>query len=416
MFTQDKLFASLREAGMRDVPERFSVAGVHQEIPSAILSEIEAFIRVFDRVTGRQAWQEAALAPGPAVVKSPHPETCFFSAWDFHIPPGHPENWQLIEFNDNGSGFVFAALLNHCYYELAELGRYRPIEPPVDYPSFAERIATMIQSEADSFFGSPLPGHVLIVDDSDSLETGRFRYELQLLRDLCKAAGWGAEIAPPADTAWDGARLSCRDKPVAFVVNRSTDFFWEQEHFAALRSAHASPNVYVAPNPFTYTTRSDKRLLQWLSSPNRDGELGIRPEERKLLSAHVPETHLLREQIVDELVLSRNDWFFKPSHGFGSHGLLTGAQVGRTRLRRLLKKGPPYVAQRRAPKTRLDATDGSSLWVDLRVWAYRGERYLLSGRASRNADGVDLSPPGGWVPTYAAVADHCPPFDAPGGP
>jgi hypothetical protein len=37
----------------------------------------------------------------------------------------------------------------------------------------------------------------------------------------------------------------------------------------------------------------------------------------------------------------------------------------------------------------------------LRVWAYRGERFLLSGRASRRPDAVDLSPPGGWLPTYA---------------
>jgi len=32
-----------------------------------------------------------------------------------------------------------------------------------------------------------------------------------------------------------------------------------------------------------------------------------------------------------------------------------------------------------------------SLWTDLRVWAYRGERVLLSGRASRHPDSVDLS-------------------------
>src|SRR5262249_29004521 len=136
----------------------------------------------------------------------------------------------------------------------------------------------------------------------------------------------------------------------------------------------------------------------------RDHELGIEPEERALLDAHIPETRVLRESNVDELALSRHDWFFKPCRGFASHGLLSGADVGRTRLRRLLKKGDGYVAQRRAPKPRLETADGVSLWADLRVWAYRGERYLLSGRASRQPDRLDLSPPGGWLPTYALAS------------
>ena len=46
--------------------------------------------------------------------------------------------------------------------------------------------------------------------------------------------------------------------------------------------------------------------------------------------------------------------------------------------------------------------DGARLWTDLRVWAYRGEIVLLSGRASTHPDRLDLAPPGGWLPTYAA--------------
>jgi hypothetical protein len=161
--------------------------------------------------------------------------------------------------------------------------------------------------------------------------------------------------------------------------------------------------VLVAPNPFTYATRSDKRVLEPLSRPVSDVALGIRPDERALLSVHVPETRLLGPENVDELAREKEQWVFKPCHGFASHGILTAAQVGRTRLHRLLKKGDPYVAQRRAPKSRVDASEGVSLWTDLRVWAYRGERVLLSGRASRHPDSVDLSSPGGWIPTYVGA-------------
>ena len=413
MSVEERLYAALREAGMSDVPERFTIAPLHQDIPRATLDEIDTFIRVFDRVTTRPAWQQGVTADGPEIARSTRSETCFFSAWDFHIPSdGRRANCQLIECNDNGSGLMFAALLNDHYYaistdSISNEQSLLSVEMPSDYSAFEQRVIGMIRGEAEAFFGAapaPLPGLVLVLDDAESIESGRFRHELVLLRDLCRRSGWSSELGSPSETRWDGTRLLFRGAPVAFVVNRATDFFFEADDFSPLRAAYGAGSVYVAPNPFTYATRSDKRLLELLSSPARDAELGIGADERAVLSAHVPETHVLRAENVDELVLGRDDLFFKPTHGFASHGLLGGAQVGRTRLRRLLKKGESYVAQRRAPKLRLETKAGVNLWADLRVWAYRGERFLLSGRASLEPDRLDLSPPGGWLPTYAARA------------
>ncbi|HUH93280.1 MAG TPA: hypothetical protein VL742_09065 [Casimicrobiaceae bacterium] len=396
---EDRFYAALREAGMPDVPEGFSVALVSQVVPRTLVAAIESFIRVFDRVTTRPTWQEAMTARGPAIVRQRRSEICFFSAWDFHLPPERPDRFQLIECNDNGSGMMFAAILNRLYYELSGVGERRAIEAPPSVPAFGERVLGMIRTEARAFSEGP-SGLVLILDDAQSLRAGKFRHEHVLLRDLCRRAGWRAQTGSPAETTWEGGQLLCRGERVAFVVNRSTDFFWDGEAFSALRAAYAEGSVLVVPNPFTYATRSDKRLLEPLSRPVSDVELGIRPDERVLLSVHVPETRLLRPENVDELAREKEQWFFKPCHGFASHGLLTGAQVGRTRLRQLLKKGNPYVAQRRAPKSHVDAGEGVSLWTDLRVWAYRGERVLLSGRASRHPDSVDFSSPGGWIPTY----------------
>ena len=50
-----------------------------------------------------------------------------------------------------------------------------------------------------------------------------------------------------------------------------------------------------------------------------------------------------------------------------------------------------------------DLDDGERVWTDLRVWAYRGEIVLVSGRASRRPDRLDLKPPGGWLPTYGSL-------------
>lgn len=92
-------------------------------------------------------------------------------------------------------------------------------------------------------------------------------------------------------------------------------------------------------------------------------------------------------------------------HGFASHGVLTSSQVGKRRLRQLLRKKSAYVAQKTVPKPTLvsEGKDGKvTLWTDLRVWAYRGERYLISGRASKQRDLLDLAPPGGWLATFEA--------------
>jgi hypothetical protein len=392
-------YTELQAAGMPEAPQEFSVVPQHQAIPGAILAEISDFIRAFDRVTGRRAWQVTALREAPPIVQFRRQEVCFFSAWDFHLPPG--ASWQLIEFNDNGSGFIFAAIINALYYEAAGLGREKRIAPPAHLPGFKQRIRDFVEREARAFFGECPSDLLLILDDPESLQQGKFRRELQLLCELLREGGWQAEAGFPADLRWDGRRLLFKGQAVTFIVNRSTDFFWQSEDFSALRMAYQAGGVYVAPNPFTYATRSDKRLLEWLSLPHWDKELEIEPVERQILSDHVPETHLVRTENLEELAEKKQEFVFKPLHGYAGRGLLDSAAIGRARLRRLVAHGEGYVAQRRVAKRCLEI-EGESLWTDLRVWAYRGEIFHISGRASRRPDRLDLTPPGGWVPTYAS--------------
>ena len=119
--------------------------------------------------------------------------------------------------------------------------------------------------------------------------------------------GWQAEVGSPPETRWNGQQLLIHEQPVSFVVNRSTDFYWHSEDFSALRRAYEAGQVYVAPNPFTYATRSDKRLLEWLSQSEWDDELGIRLAERQILSAHVPETYVVRAENLEMLAQMRKD-------------------------------------------------------------------------------------------------------------
>lgn len=63
-----KFFAALEAAGMPEVPGEFSVVPQHQVIPGTTLQEIARFIRVFDRVTAREAWQAVARRAGHCAV------------------------------------------------------------------------------------------------------------------------------------------------------------------------------------------------------------------------------------------------------------------------------------------------------------------------------------------------------------
>ena len=395
----EKFYAALRAAGMPAVPEEFSVVPQHQVIPSVILAEISEFIRTFDRVTAREAWQAAVVREAPPIVHLRRKEVCFFSAWDFHLPPSG--GWKLIEFNDNGSGFVFAAIINALYYEAAGLMDEKRIAAPTRLTAFNRHIGDLVEQEARTFFGECPDDLFLVIDDAELLQQGKFRRELQLLCDLLHRRGWRAELGCLAETRWDGQRLLFKEQAVSFIVNRSTDFFWQSGDFSALRAAYQAGRVYVAPNPFTYATRSDKRLLEYLSLPNWDKELEIEPEERRILSDHVPETHVIRIDNLEGLAQRKQQYVFKPLHGFAGRGLIDSGAVGRARLRRLITHGQGYVAQRFIPKPSLEI-DGVTLWTDLRVWAYRGEIFHLSGRASGRPDRLELTPPAGWLPTYAS--------------
>ena len=398
-------FAALMMSGMPEIPKDFSVVPLAQLIPFSTLAEIDGFIRLFDRVTTRPAWQQFVTTAAPKIAQLPRSEVCFFTAWDFHICP--EQGWQLIECNDNGSGFLFAALINRLFYEHSGLAKERAIEEPPSMAAFTQQLAASIERETQEFFGARPEGLFYVLEASDALRSGKFYREFILLRDLLRKQGWHSEIGTPEDLRWDGNQLLVDRQPVVFVINRCTDFFWAAEAFSPLRAAYLEGRVYVAPNPFTYATRSDKRLFEGLALPTWDQALGILPEERAILSAHVPATYLIREENLDEIAKAKSEFFFKPAHGFASHGVLTSSQVGKRRLRQLLSKGIAYVAQKTVPKPTLisQGKEGKeTLWTDLRVWAFRGERYLISGRASKQRDLLDLAPPGGWLATFEASA------------
>ena len=246
---------SLQCAGLPPIPEVFSVVPAAQTIHREIIEEIEAFIRVFDSVTTRASWVDRTLRELPPAGQKRR-EVCFFSAWDFHIPPDSPKRWQLIEFNDNGSGFMFAARINRCFYELAGLEGDRFIEAIPPLPEFGHRLRKMVEQEAQGFHDDIPDGLFLVLDDSRVPTNREVSARASPAQGAVPAMGPDLEIGAPEDLTWTGEELSYCGTPVSFIVNRSTDFLWERETFAPLRLAHRGDHVYVAPNSLNYTTPS----------------------------------------------------------------------------------------------------------------------------------------------------------------
>ena len=71
------------------------------------------------------------------------------------------------------------------------------------------------------------------------------------------------------------------------------------------------------------------RLLEWLSLPDWDRELGIEPAERRMFTAHVAETHVLTSDNLERLAERKLDLVFNPALGFAGRGLLDSSSVGR---------------------------------------------------------------------------------------
>ena len=161
---------------MPEVPQEFAVVPCAQLIAHKTLAEIDDFIRIFDRITTSAAWLRRVTAEAPEIARGQRREMCFFTAWDFHLSP--EQGWQLIECNDNGSGFLYAVLINRLFYELSDLTRDPAVLPPPTVDAFKNRLAGFIERETGEFFGIKPQGLFLIVESSEALAGGKFYQEM----------------------------------------------------------------------------------------------------------------------------------------------------------------------------------------------------------------------------------------------
>ena len=174
---------------------------------------------------GRCGGRTSSVRPDRA-LPAERPEVCFFSAWDFHLPPEGP--WQVIEFNDNGSGLMYSDSSTNpsttCWSRPGRRHLKRRQRPPNSDGASSRWFAGKQKR-----FSAPCPRVCFSSSTKpEALERGKFGAEMEMLRELFREEGWPSEVGSTADLRWDGERLWHDGEPVSFIVNRSTDFSWRR--------------------------------------------------------------------------------------------------------------------------------------------------------------------------------------------
>ena len=274
-------------------------------------------------------------------------------AYDFHLDSkGCPK---LIEINTNASGFLVIDLIDKVY------GRQT---------SALDLLKKSFLQEWNLFSNhkTHFP-HAVIMDQQ--IEKQKMKFEFLMYQDLIKSLGWSCDIVSVEDiySSNENQLFTSARKPIDFIYNRLTDFYFEQYPF--LKKAYQKKTVCVSPNPKEYFLLGDKKNLCKLFSDlsqNNENSIGL---------------HSIKDVIVKTFIMDESSWnirknlFFKPLQGYGGKSAYKGASITRKKFGELKN----CIAQEYiAPLLLEDSKTGTKWKADIRVYAYRDEVQLIGGR------------------------------------
>jgi hypothetical protein len=377
-------------------PHLFSESMVF--VSEAHLSRMAQTIALIERVIALPAYRERVLAYAPALARHSPAAAGVFLGYDFHLGPEGP---QLIEINSNAGGALLNAHLLQAQRACCEtVARMLPVPPPL-----AATFLAMFCDEWRLARGESSPLTRIVIVDTRPAEQ-YLASEFELFRVLFETNGIAARVADPAELSFDGERLTCQGQGVDLIYNRLTDFALAEPQHAALRAAYLADAVVLTPHPRTHALFADKRNLAALGDDRWLHEIGLREDERQLLSATIPRTVEVLAEDAEAFWGSRRQWFFKPVAGFGSKAAYRGDKLTRRVFEELVRGG--YVAQAVvSPSARRLLVDGveQDFKLDLRNYVYRGQVQLVSARLYRGQT-TNFRTPGGGFASVVPVSCH----------
>lgn len=366
----------------------------HAERMQQIIGAIEAIARLpqyQSAVLGR-ATEIAHYRPGPIGV---------FMGYDFHLGEDGP---MLIEINTNAGGALINAYLlqaqRACCNDMNLAASMR-----IDLDALCSDFVASFDAEWKRQ-GRAGPLETIAIVDHAPLE--QYLYpEFVLFQRLFEKRGMGAIIASPTELTHRDGHLWHEERRIDLVYNRLTDFLLEQPENLALRSAYLAGDVVVTPNPWTHAIYANKSNLELLSADDTLRSWGVSDDLVRILKGGIPRTIAVTPDCADELWSARDQWFFKPTAGYGGKAAYRGDKITRRVWTEILNAS--YVAQRIVtPSTRRISIDGiqHSLKADLRNYTYDGKVQLIAARLYQGQTTNFRTQGGGFAPVF--VADGAP--------
>lgn len=374
-------------------PNLFSAYPLH--VTRAHVDAMAAVIGAVERVAALPAYQ-ASLEWAPEIARVDPGAKGVFMGYDFHIGPQGP---RLIEINSNAGGALLNAVLGRaqraCCAEVAGLAT-----GPVAAEGLERAFVDMFLAEWRRAGRSSTPSRIAIVDDDPE---GQYLYpEFLLFAQLFRRAGIEADVLAPAQLRFDGAGLLGPSGTVDLVYNRSTDFYFDQPTYAALRAAYLARAAVITPHPRAHALFADKRNLSLLGDAGRLGDWGVDARSIETLVRGIARTERVTAGAAERLWASRRALFFKPAAGYGSKAAYRGEKITRRVWNEIL--AGEYVAQEFVAPGVRRIGPADAMKADVRNYVYSGEVQLLAARLYQGQTTNMRTAGGGFAPVFTPGA------------
>ena len=357
---------------------------------------MQRVIQAIESVVAMPSYQHAVLGQSPSLAQVPDDGSLgVLFGYDFHIAE---ESFGLIEINTNVGGLMLNAALSRaqraCCPEMQDL-----TPSPDSMAMLGEKIVSMFRHEW-LLCGHEQPlRRIAIVDDNPEQQ---YLYpEFLLFQALFHLHGIEAVIADPSTLRFEQGSLWHETCKIDLVYNRLTDFSFESDSNAVLRSAYLAHAAVISPNPRTHALYADKRNLVLLTDPSELSRLGVTPELQNILLTSIPRTEIVHPMNAERLWNHRRHLFFKPYAGFGSRGAYRGDKLTKKVWEDICQGG--FVAQALVlPGQRMISEDQpkASLKFDLRNYAYNAKVQWVAARLYQGQTTNFRTPDGGFAPVY----------------
>lgn len=329
---------------------------------------ISAFVQAYEALIKRPLLHQHFTSRLPISSGSAWAVAGGLLAYDFHITPDGPK---LIEINTNAGGLA-------AYWVQAN-----------KWPERKKILANMFTQE---WIKTPEITAIAIVDEAP--ETQFLFDEMQAYASLLRETfNVDVKICDPQQLYQRGDILYYAEHKVSHIYNRLTDFYLQQPAQQLIQQAWQKGAVVLSPDPRAYAFYADKENL--ISLSDQSMLTAMAPDLAPTLTSVAISTCHIAAYEAEALWQNRNQYFFKPRHGYSSKGAYRGAKLTRKTFDAIKQKN--YLVQDYVAPNRTTLGD-TSFKYDIRAYAYGGQILEMIARVYRGqttnmrTDGAGFAP------------------------